>query len=200
MDAEARAALLRLARAAIKASLSGESDETVKMPALSWADRTSRGAFVTLRRGGRLRGCIGTFHPLGPLPETVWEMAKAAARDPRFLNNPIELAELPKLHVEISVLSPLERTADPLSLTVGTHGIYIRTPRGAGCFLPEVATELGWDARQFLTHCCREKAMLSPDAWQRPDAEVFLFTVEKIEEPADGEAPATDPCGPAAAP
>lgn len=137
------------------------------------------GCFVTLKNHGRLRGCIGQFVSEEPLIELVAEMAKASATsDTRFLANPITARELEQLDIEISVLSPLRRTADPLSLRLGIDGIYIKRGYTSGCFLPQVATETGWDKEEFLSYCCAHKAGLRPDAWCDPDTEVFLFTAE----------------------
>ena len=88
----------------------------------------------------------------------IVEMGQAAAHDPRFPHDPITPAELSQLTVEVSVLSPLEETAEPEKLQIGTHGIYIVSEMGAGCFLPEVATDMGWGAEEFLSHCCQGKA------------------------------------------
>jgi AmmeMemoRadiSam system protein A len=181
MAPELKARLFRIARQAVGAALSGLDSPPSDLEC-DWPDPLPRGVFVTLRRGRKLRGCIGTFAPQGPLPRTVWEMAAAAARDPRFVHDPLSASELGDLRIEISVLSPLERTSDPHSLKVGTHGVYLRSPDGTGCFLPDVATEFGWNAEQFLSHCCTDKAMLATDAWRDPRTEVYLFTVEKIAE------------------
>ena len=140
-----------------------------------------RGCFVTLTNKGALRGCIGTFQPERPLAEMIVEMGRAAARDSRFVSNPITPAELPHLTVEVSVLSPLEQTREPEKLEVGKHGIYITSGRGSGCFLPEVATDQGWNAVEFLSYCCSHKAGLHTDAWRMPDAKVYLFTSEKFD-------------------
>jgi len=137
------------------------------------------GCFVTLKNRGRLRGCIGQFISDNPLIELVAEMAKASATgDPRFFADPITTVELEKLDVEISVLSPLQKTDDPLSLKLGVDGIYIRQGRASGCFLPQVATETGWSKEQFLSYCCAHKAGLAADAWKDPKTEVYLFTAE----------------------
>jgi len=137
------------------------------------------GCFVTLKNKGRLRGCIGQFTSDDPLIELVAGMAKASATgDPRFLADPITAGELEKLDVEISVLSPLKRTDDPLSLRLGVDGIYIRQGRASGCFLPQVATETGWSKKEFLSYCCAHKAGLAADAWKDPKTEVYLFTAE----------------------
>jgi len=108
----------------------------------------------------------------------VREMAIAATRDQRFLMNPITPGELDQIDIEISVLSPLEKTDDPLSLELGKHGIYIKRGWSSGCFLPQVATETGWSKEEFLSRCCGGKAGLTAEAWREPDTEVFLFTAE----------------------
>jgi len=111
------------------------------------------------------------------LIELIAEMAKASATsDPRFFADPITAGELDQLDVEISVLSPLKRTDEPLSLRLGIDGIYIK--RGSGCFLPQVATETGWSKEEFLSYCCAHKAGLAPDAWREPETEVYLFTAD----------------------
>lgn len=137
-----------------------------------------RGCFVTIHNHGRLRGCIGHFQPNQSLIKTIREMAMAATKDSRFTYDPVTPAELDKIDIEISVLSPLEITSDPLSLELGTHGIYIKQGHQSGCFLPQVATETGWSKEEFLTHCSADKALLPPNAWQNPDTEVYLFTAD----------------------
>ncbi len=137
------------------------------------------GCFVTLKNHGRLRGCIGQFISDSPLIELVAEMAKASATgDPRFMSDPITARELQRLDIEISVLSPLQKTDNPLSLRLGVDGIYIRKGRASGCFLPQVATETGWSKEEFLSYCCSHKAGLAPDAWKDPSTEVNLFSAE----------------------
>lgn len=174
-DADRRT-LLDLARRAVEAEVSGRPLPTpqTSSPAL----RERRGCFVTLKNGEELRGCIGTFQSRLPLVEQVVEMGQAAARDPRFPMNRIRPAEVPELTITISVLSPLEPAEHPEQLEVGRHGIYIVRDFRAGCFLPEVATEMGWGAEEFLDNCCAGKAGLSPGAWRDPETQVFLFTTE----------------------
>ena len=137
------------------------------------------GCFVTLKNGERLRGCIGNFTSEGPLIGLVVEMAKASATgDPRFFADPIKPGELSELDIEISVLSPLQRTEDPLGLRLGVDGIYIKKGFASGCFLPQVATETGWSKEEFLSYCCSHKAGLADDAWKDPETEVYLFSAE----------------------
>lgn len=179
MDDTTRRRLLQVARKVIEACVCGGP-----VPPLDedWPDLEHSGAFVTIRNHRRLRGCIGTFSPRGSLPATVQEMAAGACSDPRFVTCPVTADELDDLRIEISVLSPLERTFDPCSLQVGKHGIYIRRGHCVGCFLPQVATEMRWDAETFLSQCCSGKAGLPAYAWQDRDTEVYLFTSESFGE------------------
>lgn len=177
---EDRAALVALARRAVECAVKGWP---LPRPALNGLLSEHRGCFVTLTNQGRLRGCIGTFHPIDPLGYMIVEMAgAAAARDPRFRGNPITPAELPSLKVEVSVLSELVRTSQPEKLQVGTHGIYVVRGGRSGCFLPEVATDQGWGAIEFLDHCCSGKAGLESGAWRQSGTEVYLFTSEKFDQ------------------
>jgi AmmeMemoRadiSam system protein A len=169
--------LLTVARDTVKAVVTGGP-----MPELESDDpelNAHCGCFMTLKNKGRLRGCIGQFTADKPLIELVAEMAKASATsDPRFFANPITPRELKELDIEISVLSPLQRTDDPLSLRLGVDGIYIKRGCLSGCFLPQVAAETGWSKEEFLSYCCAHKAGLAADAWKDPDTEVYLFTAD----------------------
>jgi AmmeMemoRadiSam system protein A len=179
-DAE-KTAILETARAAVKAAVRADPQPPVDSTESVFDEK--RGVFVTLKTGGRLRGCIGRFDPAEPLRELLPEMAVASAtQDPRFLYDRITPKELPDLEIEVSVLSPLERTDDPLSIELGTHGIYIKKGFQSGCFLPQVATETGWSKEEFLSNCASHKAGLAPDAWQDPDTEVYVFTADILSE------------------
>lgn len=182
MDAQQRKRMLELARATVEAEVTGRALPPVEP--FGCQDVEYAGAFVTLKNRSRLRGCIGTFSPSGALPQAIRDMAVAATHDPRFFADPIRPGELGQLQIEISVLSPLQRTEDPLSLEVGKHGIYIKRGQAAGCFLPQVATEQGWDKETFLSQCCQSKAGLDPEAWKDPETEVYLFTAEVFAEPS----------------
>jgi len=141
-----------------------------------------RGCFVTLKTFGQLRGCMGVFIANKPLIDMAVEMAYSSSQyDPRFEDQRITAGELKDLDIEISVLSELKKTGDPLSLELGKHGIYITKGRQSGCFLPQVATETGWTKEEFLSYCCMHKAGLRPNAWKEPNTEVYLFTAEIIE-------------------
>jgi AmmeMemoRadiSam system protein A len=144
------------------------------------------GCFVTIKNHARsasgreeLRGCIGNFTGDRPLLNMVIEMAKASATgDPRFQDDPITPEELPDLDIEISVLSPLKRTLNPLSLRLGKDGIYIKKGFHSGVFLPQVAEETGWTKEEFLSYCCSHKAGLPREAWKDSKTEVYLFSAE----------------------
>lgn len=141
--------------------------------------KKQQGCFVTIKNGQHLRGCIGQFIADKSLIEMVAEMAVSAAkRDPRFLDNPITEDELGELDIEISVLSELKKTDNPLNLRLGIDGIYIVKGYSSGCFLPQVATETGWNKEEFLSYCCEHKAGLRPDAWKNKNVEVYLFTCD----------------------
>jgi len=179
LDDQTRKRLLKTARAAIEGALFGAREREAEAP---WPSMAPRGAFVTLWQHEALRGCVGTFQPHGDLPATVRSMAVAAANDPRFACMPISEREMKGIHIEISILSALERISDPLGFELGRHGIYVKRGGRAGCFLPDVATEEGWDKETFLTECCRQKGGMAPTAWKEPGTEVFVFTVEKFGE------------------
>ena len=169
--------LLKVARDTVEAVIKNRPTQTPKSddPELN----EPCGCFVTLKNQGRLRGCIGQFTSESPLIELVAEMARASATgDPRFFADPITANELEQLDVEISVLSPLQLTDDPLSLRLGIDGIYIKKGHTSGCFLPQVATETGWSKEEFLSYCCAHKAGLAADAWKDQNTEVYLFTAE----------------------
>ena len=165
--------LLRLARSSIEEALRGHPPGRSKPanPSLLQA----HGAFVTLRVGGELRGCIGTLLAPGPLYQTVAKMARAAAfEDPRF--PPLSKEECGEVELEISVLTPLKKLDDPERIEVGRHGLCITRGRSGGVLLPQVATEQGWDRIRFLEETCR-KAGLPRDAW-KSGADISIFEAE----------------------
>jgi AmmeMemoRadiSam system protein A len=168
---EERKLLLRLAHRAIAAKLRKEALDT-SAPSARLAEL--RGAFTTLHRNGKLRGCIGYILPLYPLYQTIADTAVAAAfHDPRFV--PVTIGELPELEIEISVLSqpaPIE----PEEVQVGRHGLIVTLGAARGLLLPQVPLEWGWDREQFLSETCH-KAGLPPDAWKH-GARLEGFTAE----------------------
>lgn len=169
--------LLRMAREAIVEYLHRHRLPEVEEPAE--ALRQPCGAFVTLRKGKRLRGCIGYVEAVKPLYTTVRECAVAAAfHDPRF--PPVAPPEVPELSLEISVLSPLAEIT-PEKIEVGRHGLLISRGAQRGLLLPQVAVEWNWNREQFLEETCL-KAGLPSDAW-RHGATLQAFTAQAFEEP-----------------
>lgn len=123
------------------------------------------GAFVTWRRKGELRGCIGRLQEQAPLALTVARMAlHAALADPRF--PPVAAGELPGLTVEVSVLSPLREVAGPEEILAGRDGVVMEKDGRSAVFLPQVAVEQGWDRDELLGQLSL-KAGLPKDAWRR---------------------------------
>ena len=130
------------------------------------------GAFVSLHKQGRLRGCIGHFGEDVPLYEIVAEMARAAAfEDPRF--QPVTHDELDDLDIEISVLTPMRRIQSLDEFQLHKHGIYIKKGYRSGTFLPQVADEVNWTKEEFVGHCSQDKAGLGWDGWK--DAELYVY-------------------------
>jgi AmmeMemoRadiSam system protein B/AmmeMemoRadiSam system protein A len=129
------------------------------------------GAFVTIKKNGELKGCIGMIVAEEPLYLTVRDMAiSAATRDPRF--DPIKPSEIDDIKIEISVLTPFQKVLNPKEIKVGKDGLMIRKGFTSGLLLPQVPVEHGWDRETFLEHTCW-KAGLPPNAWK--DAELWKF-------------------------
>lgn len=166
--------LLKLARDTIEAKTLGKP-----LPHLPQAEGSlaeTCGAFVTIHKKGRLRGCIGNMTGRGPLVRTIQEMAVASStEDPRF--DPVRPEELGDIKIEISVLSPMKRVQDVNEIEVGRHGILIRRGWQSGVLLPQVATEQGWGREEFLVNTCH-KAGLPSDAWKDRHTVIEIFSAE----------------------
>jgi AmmeMemoRadiSam system protein A len=174
-DAQQRA-LVEIARAAVTEAITGAPAAAPRSWELGPLPEAT-GAFVTLKRDGQLRGCIGTLECRGPLPEEIARVAVSAAReDPRF--DALRPAELDDLDVEVSVLGPLEEIdpRDAGAFEIGRHGLVVEQGRRRGLLLPQVATEWGWDRPAFLSHTCT-KAGLPADCWQG-GAKVYRFAAD----------------------
>jgi len=136
------------------------------------------GAFVTLRDGSGLRGCVGRVEAATPLYLTVRECALSAAfHDSRF--DPVRPDEIAHLQIEISVISSLEQI-QPGEIEVGRHGLMISEGASRGLLLPQVAVEWNWDRTRFLEETCG-KAGLPPNAWKH-GAHIFAFTAQVFAE------------------
>jgi len=169
--------LLALARDAIRYHF-----ETGKPPPVAVEEgvlKEKRGAFVTLKREGQLRGCIGYPLPHDPLYLTVMEAAvMAATQDHRFPT--VTLDELPDVRIEISVLTLPRRIETADEITVGEHGIIVTQGLNRGLLLPQVPVEWDWDRETFLRHGCL-KAGLEENAWME-GAEIQVFSAQIFSE------------------
>lgn len=178
--------LLTLARRTVEAAVRrrGPVDADKMAAGLELTDTLKKpmGAFVTLKKQGRLRGCIGYLRPVAPLYKAVVSNAASAAlRDRRF--RPVAPAELSDLHVEISVLSVPVPVAGYEDIEIGCHGIILEKHGRRATYLPHVAPEQGWDRATTLSHLSR-KAGISPDGW-RHGASFRVYTAIVFEEKAD---------------
>ncbi len=143
-----------------------------------------RGVFVTLKVNGVLRGCIGRIFPSDPIYRATSEMAVAAAlHDSRF--KPVTEDELSKITVEVSALTPPRLIGGPEEVRVGTDGVVLYKGRASAVFLPQVATEQGWNRETYLSRLAR-KAGLSSDAWKE-GASFMTFQAEIAHEDHRGK-------------
>ena len=134
------------------------------------------GVFVSLHKKGKLRGCMGRLIGTISLYKMVQMMTiSAALHDPRFKR--VELDELGEIDIEISVLSPLKKINDIGEIKLGKHGIFMEDGIHTGVFLPQVATETGWNKEEFLGHCAHDKARMDWDGWKKADLYIFTATV-----------------------
>ncbi|MCD6353972.1 MAG: AmmeMemoRadiSam system protein B [Prolixibacteraceae bacterium] len=164
--------LLSLARLTIKNQIRNNGFPTVDTSQFSNVIKTSCGAFVTLRKNNRLRGCIGQFKATGPLYKVVQQMAVAAAfHDYRF--SPVTKQEMNQIEIEISVLTPLKKIDNIAEFELKKHGIYMVKGNRSGTFLPQVAKETGWNKTEFLGHCAQDKAGIGWNGWK--DAELYTY-------------------------
>lgn len=140
------------------------------------------GAFVTIRKKGQLRGCIGRIIGDQPLYLTVRDMAVAVAtQDTRF--TPVKQDELKDIDIEVSVLSKPWRITNTDEIKLGVHGVIITGDEfHRGLFLPQVAAEQGWNKEEFLSNLCAHKAGLPADAWKNPNTSIEIFTADVFSE------------------
>ena len=174
LSSQERENLLDIAKTSIESRLKGK---VVFPPQFdSGALTEKRGAFVSLHKHGRLRGCIGCIEGREPLGNTIHEMACAAAfGDPRF--PPLTLEEFKQLDIEISVLSPLRQISDVNEIEIGMHGLYIVNGYCSGLLLPQVAVECRWDRKTFLEETCC-KAGLPSHAWKDKNSRIYIFSAD----------------------
>ena len=172
-------ALLAIARGSIDFRL--KSGNVQEQPLSAWPEFNQPAAiFVTLTLDGRLRGCIGSLEPRGTLADMVGAYAAAAAfEDPRF--DPVSASELEKIEIEISVLSPLTHVQGAEQIKEGLHGVYVKSGRRSGTYLPQVWEHFS-TKEEFLSSLCLEKAGLSADAWKEKSTALYVYTVDCFQE------------------
>ncbi|NUM81357.1 AmmeMemoRadiSam system protein A [bacterium] len=181
LTAADKAILLTIARSAVESAVTDTTLQDLDTrfdysPSL----KMRAGAFVTLEKHHRLRGCVGLIEGERELYWTVNEAAiSAALYDSRF--NPVERDEIKDLFIEISVLSPLETIKNPDEVVVGKHGLLIISGRHHGLLLPQVAVEHRWDRKTFLEQTC-VKAYLPKEAWQWKETAIQVFTANVFDE------------------
>ena len=173
-----RRTLLEVARKAVQLAI--EQRRRLEVASVPGRLGEPAGAFVTPRRVGRLRGCIGQLEPVEPLVRVVAHCAMAAAvEDPRFA--PVSLIELSSLAIEVSVLSRLETITTYDQVEVGRHGLVISQGLRRGVLLPQVAAEFDWTRERFLEETCL-KGGLDANAWRIPGTQIQAFTAEVFSE------------------
>ncbi|MGR3176085.1 MAG: AmmeMemoRadiSam system protein B [Candidatus Scalindua sp.] len=182
LNNEERLTLLKIARDTLESYV-----KEGKRPDLNSGEYTlspilkeKRGVFVTLNKNGNLRGCIGHIEPREQLVKAVMDNAiNSSMNDRRF--RPVDADELAEIEIDISVLSPIKKISGADKFIPGEHGIIIRLGGMSAVFLPQVATEQGWDREDTLSHLCN-KAGLPSYAWKDEKMEFFVFTAEVFHE------------------
>src|SRR5208337_907032 len=173
LNAHEKSELLALARKSVEHAVR-EGNLYEAQASSSELLNQERGAFVTLKKSGELRGCIGYMSSLKPLTLTVRDTATfAALRDPRF--PPVTVSELSQIEYEISVLSPLRRVLDVREIKVGEHGLLMKDDTHEGVLLPQVPVEERWDRQKFLEETCA-KAGMRAVCWKDENTDIFQFT------------------------
>ncbi len=169
-------ALLALARRAIEKTFA----PALLYPIASEGMSVPAGAFVTLKKNGELRGCIGSIETQEPLYKTVVARARDAAfRDSRF--TPLTRDELDQVTIDITILEPPVSVPSWKDIVVGKHGVVLKQGFASAVFLPQVATEQGWDRETMLSHLSR-KAGLPADAWKEKGTTFRVFEGGEISE------------------
>jgi AmmeMemoRadiSam system protein B/AmmeMemoRadiSam system protein A len=166
-------ALMKIARTSVETAVRDRKMSVLDSSGFPRLEE-ARGAFVTLKEHGELRGCIGYITPMKSLAETVRDVAAyAALEDSRF--KPVTAQELPLLEYEISVMSPLRRVLDIKEIKVGKHGLIMKQGDIEGILLPQVPVEEHWNRDTFIQETCL-KAGLPRQAWKDDDTDIFMFT------------------------
>jgi AmmeMemoRadiSam system protein A len=170
--------LLKLARQSIEQEFTGGNINSFKKR-IKNKFQEKRGVFVTLKKQGELRGCIGFPYPMLPLYEALIRVAKAAAfSDPRFM--PLQREELKEVDIEISILSVPEK-CKPEDVKIGRDGLICEFEGRSGLLLPQVAVENNFSREEFL-QCLCEKAGLDKGKWNDKNFKLFKFSCQIFSE------------------
>jgi hypothetical protein len=171
LDNAEKKELLGIARQTIQSYL--EKNKMPEFKVESLALKEKRGAFVTLKKNGELRGCIGRIVADIPLYMVISNVSiDSAVNDPRF--EPLNYNELNDVEIEISVLTPFEKIKNLDEIDIGKHGLLIKQGFYSGIFLPQVPVEQGWDKKTYLEQLCY-KASLPKDAYKDKDTVIYKF-------------------------
>jgi len=169
---EEKKELLKIARQTLEEYICNDQVPDFDSHQISDGLKRETGAFVTLKSGGVLRGCIGRFEANTPVYRLIVQMAIASAtQDMRF--PPVTEEELDDITIEISILTPMKKVDSIDEIELGTHGVYIRQGNSAGTLLPQVPIKFGWTKAEFLGHCARDKAGIGWEGWK--EAEVYSY-------------------------
>lgn len=184
LDENARKEALDIARLTLKEYLAGKV--TPEISAKNKVLSLPYGAFVTLKKNGEVRGCIGEFDPKDPLIKVIQSKTIAAAsQDSRF--SPVQKDELNDLDIEISVMTPRRKIANWKDIRLGRQGVYLLNGNHTGTFLPQVETETGWSKEKFLGELCSQKAGLPSQCYMDPNSTLYVFDTQVFGEKDDSE-------------
>ncbi len=180
LDEKEKKYYLQVARAAIAEELDIPYKISIEPNYIPSHGKDLYGIFVTLTKDGNLRGCIGYIRGYEPLVDSIRKMAKEAAfHDYRF--GPVRKDEFDKLHIEISILSPMQKITSINEIQIGRDGLMITRQNHSGLLLPQVPVEQNWDLKTYLEHLCL-KAGLPTNAYALPGTIIYKFTAYIFEE------------------
>jgi AmmeMemoRadiSam system protein B/AmmeMemoRadiSam system protein A len=185
LSIEEKKTLLSIARGTLEGhfegkDISSQAVEEKNKSSLTPLLKEKAGVFVTLRKSGDLRGCIGSIVGVEPLWEGVRNnVLNSAFHDFRF--SPVKKDEMKAIEMEISVMTPLQKIVDYKKIRLGTDGVIIKKDGRQAVFLPQVATETGWNLDQFLSQLCM-KAGLLPSDYRSEEMEFFIFQAQVFSE------------------